>query len=121
MHRVLIHNALGCPDDNLLTLTHLTLQMWGRDMVFDGVCVPTQGESVKFQLESIDCREVKWQLFSHHHLDQPVPFPTTDIVSFKIGQSNHRKSATLLTDHFGLTWNYNILSLRYMGTIVELD
>ena len=26
--------------------------------------------------------------------------------SFKIGQSQHRKSATILTDHFGLTWNY---------------
>jgi len=94
--------------------------MWGRDMIFDGICIPTDGESIVFQLESVDCREVKWQLFSHHQLDTPIAYPTTDVVSFKIGQSHHRKPATVLTDHFGLTWNYQTLNLHYKEMVIEL-
>lgn len=121
MHQGMIRAALGCADDSQLQLTNMTLRMWGRDMILEGLCVPEQGTPMPFQLESIDCREVKWQLFTHHHLDEPVAFPTTDVVSFKIGQSHHRKSATTLTDHFGLTWNYKTLNLRYASVVIELD
>lgn len=123
MHQAMIRGALGCADDSQLRLNNIQTLMWGRDMIFGGLCVMAEGESnpLKFQLKSVDCREVKWQLFSHHHLDEPIPFPITDIVSFKIGQSHHRKSATLLTDHFGLTWNYRMLNLCYGEVVIELD
>ena len=121
MHQPMIRSALGCAEDSLLQLTGLTMLMWGRDMVLDGLCVPDVGTPLKFQLESIDCREMKWQLFTHHHLDEPIAFPTTDVVSLKIGQSHHRKSATTLTDHFGLTWNYKTLNLRYGSVVIELE
>jgi len=121
MHQPVIREALGCTEDSQLQFTNMTLIMWGRDMIFDGLCVPEQGQPISFQLESIDCREVKWQLFTHHQLDHPIAFPTTAIVSFKIGQSHHRKPATILTDHFGLTWNYKTLNLRYGDVVIELD
>jgi hypothetical protein len=120
MHQAKLYNTLGCGEDNQLQITHMKTLMWGRDMIFYGVCVSTTGKSKLFQLESIDCREVKWQVFSHHQLNIAVPFPTTDIVSFKIGQSHHRKSATLLTDHFGLTWNYQTLNLQHGDVVSEL-
>lgn len=121
MHQGMIRSILGCAEDSTLQLTGMTLLMWGRDMLIDGLCVPADGNPVSFQLESLDCRETKWQLFTHHHLDTPIAFPTTDVVSFKIGQSHHRKSATVLTDHFGLTWNYKTLNLRYASVVIELE
>jgi len=120
MHQTMIFKALGCADDSQLQFTQMRTLMWGRDMIFDGICIPTDGESIVFQLESVDCREVKWQLFSHHQLDTPIAYPTTDVVSFKIGQSHHRKPATVLTDHFGLTWNYQTLNLHYKEMVIEL-
>ncbi len=121
MHQPMIRSALGCADDSLLQFTNLTMQMWGRNMIIDALCVPENGNPLAFQLESIDCREAKWQLFSHHNHNDPIAFPTTDVVSFKIGQSHHRKSATVLTDHFGLTWNYHTLNLRYGGIVIPLE
>ena len=121
MHQAMIFNALGCEADSQLRFRQMTTLMWGRDMIFDGDCITQAGKSIAFQLESIDCREVKWQIFSHHQLDTPIPYPNTEVVSFKIGQSHHRKSAALLTDHFGLTWNYKMLNLRYGGVLIELS
>jgi hypothetical protein len=121
MHKAMLTNALGCGEDSELQFTHMETLMWGRDMLFDGLCIPAVGNPISFQLESIDCRKVTWQLFSHHQLDIPIPFPITDVVSFKIGQSQHRKSATVLTDHFGLTWNYKTLNLRYGDVLIELE
>lgn len=117
----MIRSALGCAENSQLQFTNLTLQMWGRDMILDGLCIPEKGQPLDFILESIDCREVKWQLFTHHQMDTPVAFPTTDIVSLKIGQSHHRKSASTLTDHFGLTWNYKTLNLHYGSIVIPLD
>jgi len=117
----MLTNALGCTEGSQLQFTNMTTLMWGRDMILDGICIPTEGKSVVFQLESVDCRKVTWQLFSHHQLDVPLAFPATEVVSFKIGQSHHRKSATVLTDHFGLTWNYKTLNLRAGGIVIELE
>jgi len=117
----MLTTALGCDSGSQLQFIDMATLMWGRDMIFDAVCIPIDGKSVSFQLESVDCRKVTWQLFSHHQLDHPVAFPTTDVVSFKIGQSHHRKSATVLTDHFGLTWNYKTLKLRVGDVVIELD
>lgn len=121
MHQAMILSALGSADDSQLQFRQMTTLMWGRDMILAGVCRSTDNKSIVFQLESIDCRKVTWQLFSHHQLENPVAFPVTDVVSFKIGQSHHRKSATVLTDHFGLTWNYRTLNLRYGDVLIELD
>lgn len=117
----MIRSALGCADNSLLQLTDLSLQMWGRNMIISGQCIPQTGTPQPFKLESIDCRETKWQLFSHHAHNDPIDFPTTDIVSLKMGQSHHRKSASILTDHFGLTWNYETLNLRYGEIVIELE
>lgn len=121
MHKPIICAKLDCPDDSLLQFTNMTLLMWGRDMILEGLCLPIQADPIKFKLESIDCREMKWQLFTHHHPEEPAPFVITDVVSFKIGQSHHRKPATVLTDHFGLTWNYKTLNLRYGSVVDELE
>lgn len=119
MHQAMIRTLLGCADDSLLKFTDMTFVMWGRDMILQGEC---EGQPVQpFQLHTIDCREMKWQLFSHHHMETPVSFPTTEVVSFKIGQSHHRKSAVVLTEHFGLTWNYKTLHLKFGTVSIELE
>jgi hypothetical protein len=115
MHQILITGALGCADGSLLHITNQTALMWGRDLIFYGIC-----ERVEFQLQSYDIREAKWQLFSHHHMDDPIAYPQTEIVSFKIGQTHQRKPATMLTEHFGLTWTYGRLVLVGNGVEIEL-
>lgn len=115
MHQSMITNALGCAEGSLLHITGMSALMWGRNLIFQGRC-----ETLEFQLQSYDIREAKWQLFSHHHMENPLPYPQTEIVSFKIGQTHQRKPATILTEHFGLTWTYGRLVLVGNGVEIEL-
>lgn len=103
-----ILSRLNLQQDTAIQLTGLTLRMWGRDLYFS-----CQAESSQFELVFTDCREMRWQLYTHIQDDENPAFPPSELVNLKIGRSQHRSPAHLLTGHFGLSLVYGELRLVY--------
>ncbi|MEO1286882.1 MAG: hypothetical protein AAFV93_03880 [Chloroflexota bacterium] len=103
----LLH-ALQLPPTSQIYLTEMLWRGWGRDVEFR--CIVNH---YRFGLHFLDCRETRWQLYSHmQHPDNP-PFPQTELANFKIGRDQHRSPAHLLTEHFGLSVVYGGLELHH--------
>lgn len=111
MDRPHILNALGLPPETPLQLTRVSTSSWGRRIVFRGVALPDTGSPVHFELLLSDCRDIRWQVYTHLGHDEDTT-PPTSIVSFRKGRSPHRSPAYILTEHFGLAVFYGELEIR---------
>ena len=89
--------------------------MWGRDLHFSGVA-----DTMPFHLHFLDCRETRWQIYSHLQDESKPAFPPTELVNFKLGRTQHRSPAHLLTEHFGLSLVYGELELHYADAVVQI-
>ena len=93
---------LDLESDKAVHIRGMKLIMWGQHLIFE--CVT---DDLKFELHLSDCRELKWQVYTHQVSD--LAFPPTPLVNFLVGQGRHRKPCYLLTEHFGLTVLYGKL------------
>ncbi|MCA9911743.1 MAG: hypothetical protein KC496_00275 [Anaerolineae bacterium] len=108
MDRQKITDALGIPPGTSLYLTKLDFLVWGNNLYFAAIA----GEDMAFSLQFRDCREWRWQTYTHIE-SAGEPFPRTELVNFRLGRSQHRSPAHLLTEHFGLSLFYgDVLLVR---------
>lgn len=111
MDRQKIADALGIQAGTPLYLTALNLRMWGHTLHFDA----SAGEDVPFALVFDDCREWRWQTYTHIESGDAA-FPRTELVNFRLGRGQHRSPAHLLTGYFGLSLFYGEVLLLRAGT-----
>jgi hypothetical protein len=84
--------------------THLRLHNWGQTLTFTLVAADQT-----FQLRLLDCREARWQWYSHVQVTGEPAFPPSTIVTLRSGQDRHRKPLQVLTDFFALSVTYGQL------------
>jgi hypothetical protein len=96
-----ISEALNLPPGESIYLEGLQLVVWGQDMIFNGHYGDTP-----FTLTLTDCRELRWQLYSHMRPDERMPFPCAALVNLSLGKDQHRQPLHMLTDYFGLSVSY---------------
>lgn len=115
MDRQEITDALGLPPGTSLYLTKVALEQWGNTLHFESIA----GEDMAFSLDFRDCREWKWQTYTH--MDSAgETFPRTELVNVRLGRSQHRSPAHLLTEHFGLSLFYGEVMVIRDGEAVVL-
>ena len=98
----MITETLGVAPGTPLHLTRLDLLLWGQELHFEGLAA----ESLRFRLRLIDCREARWQWYTHMQPEGRPAFPPAEIVDLHLGRDQHRSPLRLLTDYFGLTVSY---------------
>lgn len=101
-----IHAVLNLPDKAIIRFLSLQMIMWGRNTHFS-----CEADATQFELHFIDCREMRWQLYTHMQDEANPAFPPTELANIKIGRNQHRSPAHLLTEHFGLSLIYGELHL----------
>ncbi len=106
MDRVKITDALNLLPGTRIFFTNLELRAWGDILHFTGLA----GVDVPFGLQFRDCREWRWQTYRHRSSGDDA-LPTTELVNFKLGRSQHRSPAHLLTEHFGVSLYYGDVTL----------
>ena len=115
MDRPELLRVLNVADETAdIIIAGMELVMWGQTLVF--TCRIT--EQV-FRLHLLDCRELRWQVYTHQKSD--VAFPPTRLVNFLIGQGRHRKPCYVLTEHFGLTVAYGSLQVHQGEDVITLE
>ena len=60
MQHLPLHTALNLEPSATIQLTALEMVMWGRELHFSG-----HADMMPFELRFLDCRELRWQLYSH--------------------------------------------------------
>lgn len=105
-----IIRALSLPMTSTIYFTALEMIVWGRDLQFHCLA-QNDSESRAFLLGFSDCRETRWQLYSHMQAEDKPAFPKTEWVNFRQGRSQHRSPAHILSEHFGLSLVYGHLCL----------
>jgi hypothetical protein len=127
-----LFTALGLPTDSRLMINRLDTLGWGHVLHFQCVALHPDADAADtldaahaetatpLTLHFDDCRELRWQLYTHALRVSETPFPRTEVINFSIGQSRHRKPALLLSDHFGLTVVYNTLEILNNDTTIRL-
>ena len=103
-HRLL--EPLGISLESIIYFHHLELVLWGRSLDFTCQTETESGNKRTFSLVFVDCREVRWQHYSHIALDDTLKFPKTELINFHMGRDQHRSPCKLLTEHFGLSLFY---------------
>jgi hypothetical protein len=94
--------------DSALQVSGLRLLGWGREMHFEGVA----GEATRFRLKLLDCREARWQWYTHIDAPEDAAFPLATIVDLHLGRDQHRSPLRLLTDLFGLVVSYGQIRIE---------
>lgn len=115
MEHNLILATLDLPSETRLYLLEMQWVMWGRDLLFS-----CSADDQHFKLHFLDCRETRWQLYSHMQSDDNPPFPKTELANIKLGRDQHRSPAHLLTEHFGLSLVYGGLELHHDDVVTLL-
>ena len=110
-----LQTALNLEPTAIIRFTSLSMQMWGRELLFS-----CEADTLTFNLTFLDCREMRWQLYTHLQDPDKPAFPPTDLANFKLGRNQHRSPAHLLTEHFGLSLVYGALELRHDDKTIEL-
>jgi hypothetical protein len=110
-----ILEKLSLPPTTPIILTHLDLVLWGQGLYFHALA-----HSIPFELRFVDCREVRWQLYTHMQHSTALPFPATELANLRVGRSQQRSPAQLLTEHFGLTLFYGSLQLVHAGQVLMI-
>jgi len=107
--RAVLTDALLVPAGEIL-LVDMAWLLWGQTLTF--TC-RYQGETTfDFIWQFEDCREMRWQQYSHNRLDESAAFPPSELVMLRVGQGKHRKPAQLLTAYFGLSLLYGEMTIR---------
>lgn len=115
MDQYVILEILKLKPPTVIQFHKLELGIWGRDLKF-----MAQANEIDFGCYFLECRETRWQHYSHkQHADNPA-FPITELANFKQGRDQHRSPAHLLTDHFGLSVVYGKLQIVVGDVIYDL-
>lgn len=107
--RAVLTDTLNVPAGEIL-LVDMSWLLWGQTLSF--TC-RYQGETpFTFIWQFEDCREMRWQQYSHNRPATPTAFPPSELVSLRVGKGKHRKPAQLLTVYFGLSLLYGEMTIR---------
>ena len=121
MDKVRILQALTLPETGIIKLTHLDMLLWGRALHFHASVDASDTAAVRFEIHFEDCRELRWQVYSHLQSPSPQAFPASELMNFQLGRSQQRSPARLLTEHFGIVLFYGSLHLVHNEQIISLD
>ena len=97
-----LHHLLNINPTNALTLLVVKWVDWGRTLIFN----ISAGEAGTFTLRFDDCREMRWRIYAHETQGEVTP-----IVDFAPGRDAHRSPAQLLTERFGLSLVYGVMTI----------
>lgn len=120
MDQLRLTEALSLPNATPLYFTALEMLLWGRGLYFSCEALLDDESLYPFVLQLDDCREMRWQIYTHLPSDNPISFPRTHLASLKLGRDQHRSPLHLLTDHFGLSLMYGALSLRVGDEVISV-
>ena len=120
MDKVRILQALSLPETGIIKLTHLDMLLWGRALHFHA-SVDGEDTAVRFEIDFEDCRELRWQVYSHLQSATPQAFPASELMNFQIGRSQQRSPARLLTEYFGISLFYGGLHLVHNEQVTALN
>lgn len=115
MNNFPLQTRLNIDPNTTIHFVSLSMKMWGRDLHFS-----CEANTLRFELYFLDCREMRWQIYSHLQDDNNPAFPPTDLANFKLGRNQHRSPAHLLTEHFGLSLVYGALDLQINDKTIPL-
>lgn len=122
MDRIQILRVCALPDESTITITALKTSLWGQRLTFHCHAIsPDETMPLVFEAHFLDCREMKWQTYSHMVQDEDSAFPPTAWLNFRIGRSAHRRPAHLLTEHFGFSVVYGEFHIVEKGIVTILD
>lgn len=100
MNRPLILRLLNLAENSPIQIVNLESHLWGRDLLF--VC---HAEKLNFRLAFLECSEARWRHYLHHEASNEAFIPT-ELLNFKLGRSQGRSPAQILSEHFGLSLVY---------------
>jgi hypothetical protein len=121
MDKFRILDALHLSPDSTIVMQHLEWVMWGQCLFFGAFVHLPDKQPISFQLRFSDCREMKWQLYTHMQHPANPAFPPSELVNFRMGRSQHRSPAHLLTEHFGLSLFYGAIHIVQDEQIITLE
>ncbi|QPC83887.1 hypothetical protein G4Y79_05775 [Phototrophicus methaneseepsis] len=104
--------TLHLADETPITMTSLDVLSWGRHLTFTCEARPLEADPVPFSLTLKDCRDMRWQIYTHQQADERLTMPPTLLVSYRLGRDQHRSPAHILTEHFALSVFYGELIIQ---------
>ena len=119
MDRNFVLKTLSISDSGQIFLKHLKFVMWGQDLHFSAEVHSPDKEKITFEIHFLDCREMRWQIYTHIQETDSLDFPPTELVNFKRGRDQHRSPAHLLTEHFGLSLFYGTLEIIPIEEVIS--
>lgn len=114
MNRPIILQHLDISEDSPIHVLSLETRLWGRDLLFN--CRAADRE---FRLCFLEISESRWRHYLHHEASH-LPYLPTELLNFKLGRSEGRSPAQILTEHFGLSLIYGAAWLEWDEQRVEL-
>lgn len=121
MDKTRILTVLSLPVDSVITFTQLDTVLWGQSLHFHAEAKLPSDDVMTFELRFIDCREMRWKIYTHMQDSDVTAFPPTELVNFRIGRDQHRSPANLLTDHFGLSLFYGRLEIITQDKALKVE
>ncbi|MFW5691076.1 MAG: hypothetical protein ACOCXZ_01135 [Chloroflexota bacterium] len=127
MDRNRIINQLGLVPDGGLSVVDIQMVEWGRDLLLGCIyrTIPEDGPPdapVHFNIIFKECREIRYRVYAHIGMHEHGSIPAeADVAELILGQANHRKDASVLTNLFGLTISYGSIQLEMNDTLVTLE
>jgi hypothetical protein len=100
MNRPTILRLLHLDENSPIQIISLETHLWGRDLIFH-----SKAEAQTFRLCFLECSEARWRHYLHHEAS-PAPFIPTELLNLKLGRSQGRSPAQILSEHFGLSLVY---------------
>lgn len=116
-----LHTALKLPDDTPITITGVQHHVWGQQLTFRCHTTTPQKGLIAFTLRFEDCREQRWQLYTHMQSPTNIAFPECTLVDIRLGRNQHRSPAHMLTDYFGLSLVYGTATIIKDEIVQTLD
>ncbi len=109
MDKPQLAEKLGASPGGNFRIMDMRLIGWGADVIFE--CVyEIDGRRIPFEMTLHDCRELHWRVYAHAGNEDGTR-PSAALVNLRLGSDQHRKPLNMLTDYFGLTVMYGVLTL----------
>jgi hypothetical protein len=127
MDRQKLVDKLGLVPGGGLSITDIQMVEWGRYLVFScryrtAPLNAPPDDPVDFDLVFHDCREIKYRVYAHISAhEQGLVSRTADVAELSLGHGNHRRDASILTNHFGVTISYGELVIEKDSHIYPLE
>lgn len=111
MDKARLLEGLDFPIAATIYLQELQIIFWGRTLDFACEAQAPEIAPCTFNLRFVDCRDMRWQVYSHIEQTEVTAFPLTELLNFSMGRDQQRSPCQIFTDYFGLSLFYGELHI----------